>query len=124
MRSTMLFLESFVCVRESFLCVFKGSVVSMQADDLDKGDGVFANIAPCQPLLEILTDTPDPATQQGNFTEHPTVELLQGCSSSSAAYMLNGDDLADAIAQPLPLIKVRTFALSTPTRWIHMPASR
>lgn len=71
--------------------------------------GVFDSIPPCQGLVDILTDEPSPSTQLGlgNFTEAPDEQLLSDCLISNAATLFNGRALASALAQPLPLLKVR-----------------
>lgn len=78
----------------------------MQAENVAVSSGVFSNVAPCQPLLDILTTTPDPSNKLGNFTQQPTEDLLRDCTTNNAAYLLHGTALAEALKEPLPLVKV------------------
>lgn len=84
-----------------------------QAEDFAVSSGVFANVAPCQPLLDILTDTPEPGSNLGNFTEQPSEEVLRDCTDNNSAYLLQGTALADALRQAEPKLKV--FKLAPPT---------
>ena len=85
--------------------VLQGTVAASDVATGD-GDGVFANISPCEPLLATVTANPDANSRMGNFTEAPTVELIKECSRSHSAYVLNGEALAEALQQPSPLVKV------------------
>ena len=74
-------------------------------------DGQWAGVEPCPALAEILTRTPDASSRLGNFTEVPDLMVVRECSSSSGIYLLHGKALADALAEPTPLLKVRSTAL-------------
>ena len=71
-------------------------------------DQLVSRSGQCQEVEDILTDTPDPDSSLGNFTQQPTVEMLQACSGNSSAAILNGAALADALALTSPAFKVRT----------------
>ena len=71
-------------------------------------DGKFAGVERCPALDEILTATPNATNRLGNFTEFPEVSILDECSSSSSLYLLDGESLAEALADPTPLLKVRS----------------
>jgi hypothetical protein len=69
-------------------------------------DGLLSSLARCPELEEFLTDTPNATNSLGNFTKPPDWQTLQQCSASSAAYLLNGKQLAAALNQDTPLLKV------------------
>lgn len=89
----------------------RGLGLWMQAEDFAVSSGVFANVAPCQPLLDILTDTPELGSNLGNFTEQPSEEVLRDCTDNNSAYLLQGTALADALRQAEPKLKVRTVTM-------------
>lgn len=72
------------------------SLVQLQATDFSA----------CQDLADILTTTPSTTNQLGNFTEQPTDQLLQECSSTSSLFLFDADALADVFKLPTPLVKV------------------
>ena len=94
----------------------------MQAEDIapsqatPPSDGPFANIEPCQDLLDILTDEPDPGSRLGlgNFTQAPTEQELGNCAVQNSAFLFNVRELVIALAEPLPMLKVRVSSL-----WTH-----
>ena len=69
--------------------------------------GKFAGVEGCPALDEILTAT-NATSRLGNFTEFPEPSLIRDCPSRSSLYLLNGETLAEALADPTPLLKVRS----------------
>ena len=73
-------------------------------------EGKFAGVERCPELDAILTATPATTSRLGNFTEFPDPSVIRDCSSStgSAFYILDGEELAAALADPTPLPNVRS----------------
>lgn len=75
--------------------------------DLVASDGLFSSIQPCPGLVELITTAPNATARLGNFTEIPERSVLRSCSRSNGIYIFDGQELADALAEPIPLLKVR-----------------
>ena len=75
--------------------------------DLVASDGLFSGVEPCPGLVELITTTPDTTLRLGNLTDIPELSVIQTCVRNSAIYILNAEALADALAEPTPLLKVR-----------------
>ena len=71
-------------------------------------DSQFAGVDRCPELDAILTATPAASSRFGNFTEIPDPSVIRDCSSSSGLYLLDGESLEEALAEPTPLLKVRS----------------
>ena len=75
--------------------------------DLVASDGSFSGVEPCPGLVELITTTPSATARLGNFTEIPDPSVIRSCTSDNGLYILDGQGLADALAEPTPLLKVR-----------------
>lgn len=73
---------------------------------LASSEGRWRGVEPCPALVELLTATPNAASKLGNFTEIPEPQVIRECSVTSGIYVLDGESLAAAIAEPTPLLKV------------------
>ena len=65
----------------------------------------FASVAPCEGLLNIITDTPAPDSRLGNFTQIPSQQLLEDCFRDSSLHLISGDRLAQAMTRSEPPVK-------------------
>ena len=74
-------------------------------------DDKFASVERCPALDELLTATPNTTSGLGNFTEVPELSIITECPSNSSLYLLDGESLAEALADPTPLLKVRSAVL-------------
>ena len=74
--------------------------------DLIASDGLWSSIEPCPELVELISSTPNATVRLGNFTEVPEPSVIRTCTRNNGIYILDGDELADALAEPTPLLKV------------------
>ena len=75
--------------------------------DLVASDGLFNAVQPCPGLVDLMTTTPNTTSRLGNFTDIPELSVIQTCVKNNAIYILDAEALADALAEPTPLLKVR-----------------
>jgi hypothetical protein len=68
--------------------------------------GLFDNVEPCAPLLDIITAQYNSTSQWGNFTEPPTQALIEYCSEKSSAIIDDGFKLAYAVRVQEPQVRV------------------
>ena len=60
---------------------------------------LFANVTACDALHSIIQEAPETLDQMGNFSEVPSRQMLQECSSQHSRYILNGEQLSQVIFQ-------------------------
>ena len=78
--------------------------------------GLFTHVPSCGPLMDIIGADHNSTSGLENFTEAPSEELLVDCISS-ALVVVDGTQLAQAIVQPLPAVKVVEVDNVGPTVW-------
>lgn len=86
-----------------------------QADALPGfSKNLFANVAPCAPLLRIIGERPNSTAPWGNFTEPPSELILQDCVDSSSYFVSDGEQLLFAVREEYPAVKVIRTQADTP----------
>jgi hypothetical protein len=68
--------------------------------------GLFDDVEPCAPLLDIITARDNSTSQWGNFTELPTQGLFEYCSKTSSAFIEDGFKFQFAVRIQEPEVKV------------------
>lgn len=96
-------------------CAPAHSVGGLQESDSNAStpnDELFAESEECQDVQRIITPSPDSNSKLGNFTEQPSVAMLQACSNSMDTFDVNGWALSEVLSLPNPLFKARTIRFS------------
>lgn len=90
------------------------------AQDGSGSVGLFEDLMPCAPLLNILTDRSKETSRWGYFREPPTEEMILECVDNSSLAITDGRQFIFAFTTQYPVVKVMQVQSVHP---IVVPAS-